>query len=70
MLAQSKEGYGHKFVPTGLTYFTDPTTYQYKHLNSGMMFRSSYNVPEEAGADWLALLDANNYVNKRQKQKL
>ena len=54
------------FVPTGLTYFTTPTTYQYVHLNSGIQFRSEEVNPEKAGAYWLSQLD---YINEAKRKK-
>ena len=52
MKEEAIQGYGHKFAPTGLTYFTTPTTYQYIHLNSSIQFRSEEINAEKAGAYW------------------
>jgi hypothetical protein len=57
---------GHKFAPTGLTYFSNPTGYQYVHLNTGIRFRSEETDPERAGEIWLAQLDHLD-ENKRNK---
>jgi hypothetical protein len=50
MKKQSALGFGDKFAPTGLTYFTTPITYQYIHLNSGIKFRSPHEHPRKAGS--------------------
>jgi hypothetical protein len=64
---EAKEGSGHKFVPTGLTYFTTLVTYQYVHLNSGIHFRSEEINAEKAGAYWLSQLD---YINEAKGKKI
>ena len=66
MREQAKQGFGHKFQPTGLTYFTTPSTYQYAHLNSGIRFRSEETNPEKAGAYWLEQLD---HLDEKKKKK-
>jgi hypothetical protein len=63
---QAKKGTGHKFAPTRLTYFSNPTGYQYVHLNTGICFRSEETNPERAGAIWLVQLDHLD-ENKRNK---
>jgi hypothetical protein len=65
MREQAKQGFGHKFQPTGLTYFTTPSTYQYAHLNSGIRFRSEETNPEKAGAYWLEQLD---HLDEKKKK--